>query len=158
MAMPIRINEKPSSGGILGAIGTVLGAIAAPFTGGASLAGVAAGAGIGKAAGGLVDAAAGGQRQAMPVGNAEVVASRQKPTAADTINQIGGVVSTVSGIQDGLGRVSDAVSGSPDANQLMAPSATDDPYQKLFKARAMLMKPPRIGGAMARKFDMVGRA
>jgi hypothetical protein len=67
MATMIQPGVKKGGGGLLGAIGTALGAIggaaAAPVTGGASLlatagalaGGAAAGAGVGKLAGGLAD-------------------------------------------------------------------------------------------------------
>lgn len=57
--MAIDTGVKHGGNGILGAIGSVLGVLAAPFTGGASLAGVAAGAGIGGTVGKVADAVAG---------------------------------------------------------------------------------------------------
>lgn len=111
--MAINLVQKPQGGGILGAIGTVLGAIAgvaaAPFTGGASLlptlGAASTGIGIGKTVGGLGDAALNKQNQPKGVGDFTVSEGKPQMGAADVIGKVGDVVGMASSAAGGVDKL-----------------------------------------------------
>lgn len=163
--MATNINVAPKkSGGVLGAIGSILGAVAgvaaAPLTGGASLiptlgtalTGAATGVGIGKTAGAIGDAAMAPKGVGAPIQNKPsqfetptgITPTAPGASPGDAISRAGSLLQDVSGLQSGLKSLS---GGIPPG----IPSTLDT---------SGLNQPLNLAGAFARrasKYSLMGR-
>lgn len=145
--MAINLVQKPQGSGILSAIGTVLGVAAAPFTGGASLATIAAGAGLGKTIGTLGDAALNKQNQPKGVGEFNVVEGKPQMGVADVIGKVGDVIGAANTLNQGAEKVGDMFSESgPTGKDLLTVKNTDDAMQERIKRLGMGLAPKQLGG------------